>query len=264
LSDLEPINPLKDESNPTAVINLVPGVMAKGLKAIPEYVFDLSLEDLEAKATPTEALRKIRIAFWLEYERAHRCGTLVNMTNVYKGICSQSYFFKILITNSFKLAFILTPPQDYRVQMEEMLELAIRAERTVLETPIKQVRIITNKNGEQKSVEVTDSALAMVHHKIRESIQNRLQGMPVHRSMQINENRNFTSNAPTDGGSLADGFDQAQLNGMDAGALSDLVKELKAENSGQRQVTQGPEASQERDAQDVFTIDVTATTKDGA
>lgn len=251
MSDLEPVNPLKDESNATSVINLVPTAMATRLKAIPEYVFDMEMKELEEKANVGQVERKIRVAFWLEYERAHRNGTPVRMASVYQGTCSMGYFFKNLITNSFKLAYILTPPEDYRVVMEEMLMLAMEEERQILQTPIKQTRTITDKRGEQKTVEVIDSSLAMVKHKIRESLQNRLVGMPVHRSMQITENRHISGQQAFEAGGL--NFSTDDLSKMPIGDLKNLVTGLEAESAG-------PAPALKRGENDEDVIDVSPNT----
>lgn len=223
-----PVNPLKDESNPTSVINLVPTVVAARIKAIPDDVFDLEFDELAELAKAGENERKMRVAFWLEYERAIRTASPILVANVYKGVCNQSNFYNRFIVNSYRLAYILTPPEDYSVKMEEMLLLAMNEERKILETPIKQVRTIL-KDGKEKTFDYVDSSLAMVKHKIRESIQNRLQGMPVHRSMQITHTSHSSGSGMNSIQALALDFDKKDLTKMSDKELKAYVQELKGE-----------------------------------
>jgi hypothetical protein len=250
--DLEKVNPIKDESDARSIVNLVPTSMSTRIKAIPETFFDLGEDELEKLAKITEPERKLRIAFWLEYERAQRTGTVMAMTNVFKGLMHARAFTNGFITNSYKLAYLVTPLEDYRLALEDSLRLAIHREKEVLKIPVVRKRITTNRHGDVTEVEIVDSNLALVQHKIRESIQNRLQGMPVHRSMQITETRSVNSNSSImDGGAFDMGAEA--LGKMSEHELRDLIKKLQGETPG---ATESDSASSgEREVIDVTTTD---------
>ena len=199
-------DPIKDEQDAFSVINMVPSYVAAGIRAIPDELFDLSIEDIEKKGEVDSSIKKLRIAFWIEYERAARTQTQIQMNNVTSGIVHNKFFAKKVATNSYKLAFILTPPENYKITMEEMLHMALSEERKILLTPL-EIKIVKFDNEGSPTSEMTmiDSKLAAVKHKIRESLQNRLHGMPLHRSIQVTENtnRNVGENAPSIRGALS-------------------------------------------------------------
>ena len=94
--ELEPVDPIRDEDDVRSIINLVPGYVSTYMRVIPEEVLQKDAEELEKLADVSESERKMRIAFWIEYERAQRTGTVMQMSNVFKGLCGQGHFARIL------------------------------------------------------------------------------------------------------------------------------------------------------------------------
>jgi len=213
-----------DTDNPRSLINIVPGNTAKAILAIPGEAYELSVEDLKKRVTKNkqddENLELLRTAWWLEYNRAQKTITKFNMGNVYGGICYKANFLREYIGNSFNLLYIMTPPVDYQVQQHRILNLAFAQEIAILKMP--HLKPVYNKEGEMIGEEV-DSKLLAVQQKISDSMRNRLMGMPVNRTMQVNQNINHnSSDAPSFGGKPMEKMDEAELQAM--------VDDLKGEN----------------------------------
>jgi hypothetical protein len=180
-----------DENDSQSVYNLVPASIQKALDNIPEAVWDLPFAELSRKSKPTVELKKLRLSFWLEYERAVRNGNDINFQNVAKGIMNPKGFMSTLTSDFYKCAYIMTPPEDYRVNLEEMLTLALEEERKILEQPLINTHTFISKKGEIVEKEVFDTKLGDLKHKIRESLYTRIFGAPVQRTLSRNINQNY-------------------------------------------------------------------------
>lgn len=230
MNDLESrdLDLLRDEANPGSLVNLVPSYFASGIRAIPADVFDLSLEELEEQAEVDATLSKLRIGFWLEHDRAAGSSRMISMTCFLRGIASQSYFAKKICTNSYKLAYILTPPTDYKVAVNEMLHLSLNAQRKILLAPLEITVTKTNTDGSIQTMTMIDSKLAGEQRKICENLQNREYGNTIHKSMQIIENRSTNGGAfaPSGGGMNLNNMTREQLEAYRNNLSSDTPRLL--------------------------------------
>jgi hypothetical protein len=180
-----------DSDEEKSVYNLVPASIQKALDSIPPAVWEMSFSDLSRKAKPSVELKKLRLSFWLEYERAVRNGNDINFNNVSKGIMNPKHFMETLGSDFYRCAYIMTPPEDYRVNLEEMLTLALEEERKILEQPLINKQVYISKKGEIIEKEVFDTKLGDLKHKIRESLYTRIFGAPVQRTLSRNINQNY-------------------------------------------------------------------------
>jgi hypothetical protein len=169
---------LKDYENPMSVINLVPNDVAKCILAIPDKLLDLEEEELE-KLIPeqTATVNQLRAMFWTEYDRAQEFRMRMDMSRVYVGSCNRGGFYKIC-HDPEKLAWIVTPPKEYTLIVDELLTIALKQVRSILKLPLK------NELG------YTDTKLADVQLKAAMMLDMRQKGGYIHRSMQINQNLN--------------------------------------------------------------------------
>ncbi|WP_212751094.1 hypothetical protein, partial [Escherichia coli] len=85
--------------------------------AIPEEIYDMPFEQIEKKCNPDIDLRRMRVAFWQEYDRAHRTGTAFALTNVFRGLMTGQGFHKHIINNTYRVLYLTTPPPSYQVIM---------------------------------------------------------------------------------------------------------------------------------------------------
>src|SRR4051812_4816371 len=86
---------LWDPENTRSVINIVPATLGSAmLMASRDHgeLFVLDERDLKRKVSPTPTDNRLRLAFWMEYDRAQAQGGKMEMTRIYTGICTRAYF----------------------------------------------------------------------------------------------------------------------------------------------------------------------------
>lgn len=203
-----------DKDDPRSVFHLLPEVMQRYVETIAPEVWERSFAELTRDAKPDVDLKQLRIAFWMDYERCKRNGADIVLAQLCTGIMSIGRFKKHVLGDPFKLAYLLTPPEDYRVKLEEMLQVALEEERKILTLPNVKKKITFDKEGNEHISETTDASIAAVKHKIRESLQNRLYGLPVARIHQVNRNIDSTD-------------DGKKIEDMELPELQAYVEELK-------------------------------------
>jgi hypothetical protein len=146
------------------LLELCPSVIATRIQVIPPEVWLLKEAELETKASVHDNERKLRVAFQMEHERAIRTGDIIVLFNVYKNIVTKSYFYNYVITNSYKLAYIIKPFPEYEMQLEEMLQLGLDERRKILKQPLK------DKEGK------FDHKLAALKEAITKNLEERRRG----------------------------------------------------------------------------------------
>lgn len=195
----------KDRDNPQSLINICPSFISNAIAVIPDFIFELPFEEIRKKSlskpkgiddnniVTEDTLRRLRTAFWLEYANAFNTGRKMMAQGMFNGICQIGYFAKHIAINSFRLAYVVTPPLDYIVRLEEMLDLGLEQTRDILQS--EHLVPLRNKEGELiyengQLVMVLDPKIALVKQKITEDLHNRRRGMPIHRTQSLNRNIN--------------------------------------------------------------------------
>lgn len=169
------LNPLKDKDNPRSLVNITPSSLSKAINFIPDSVFELSEKEVRKVANVGEIEDRLRISFWREYDIAQQTGKKMNIQNIVKGNCSDSHFFRKILTNNFKLAYILTPPTDYLTQIEDIYQLGMQRMRQILE--YDPVDVDTGK---------MDFKIAEVQRRITEDAHLRFKGAIPYKMMTEN------------------------------------------------------------------------------
>ena len=132
-----------DADNPRSAYNLVHTGVQKSIdkarKKAPE-LFDLDEKDLKnelrkRKAFPSPTDNRLRMNFWMAYEKAHAFKQL-NMTSasIAAGACSMEYFTQTYMSRPEKVAWLLCPPASYTVRIQEGLSFALDRMRLILDT----------------------------------------------------------------------------------------------------------------------------------
>lgn len=214
----------RDLSNPRSLVNILPSVAAERVLAIPQSIYESDVNYLKRKFKDDKNIDLLRIAWWVEYNRCQKTLTAFHLPNVYGGLMGGSLFKREYLNNSFKLFYIMTPPVDYQVQQHHILNIAFEQEMKILSLPA--LKTVYNKNGDPVGEEV-DSKLLAIQQKIADSMRNRVMGMPINRSMQINQN--FNNNVPSyNSPTLGDGGSKA-LEAMDETELQQYIESIKEE-----------------------------------
>ncbi len=169
---------IRDKDNQRSIVNLLPTWIASYILAIPEEIFSTPLSKLIERFEHTETDSLLRHAFWLEYERAMKTDTKMTISNIFGGVCDKNYFNREVVTNSFRMAYLLNPPTDYNVRLEELLTIGLEQYREILTLP--------NINAKG----AVDSRLIAVKQKIIEDVTNRRRGQVIQRVEVKSQNLN--------------------------------------------------------------------------
>lgn len=128
---------IADLENPRSLINIVPQDVKNHILALPEAYFDFTEEDLDkAFPNPTPVTQQLRRMFWIEYDRAVEQRTMMNMSNIYPGVCSREGFNKC-IKNKAQLLWIINPPTEYMASTEALLTQGLKRINEMLHFPLK-------------------------------------------------------------------------------------------------------------------------------
>ena len=174
-----------DTTNPRSLVNLVPDIVKQCIDGIPQEYFGLDVTEYEKEIAPgpmlTQTDRRLRLAFWLEYERAQNRGIEMNMKRVIDSACSHDFFYKA-IKNPKKMGYYLIPPVNYSSACDDLLERSILVLGRILDQVV--------------NARVIDSKMAEVAMKIFNAIDARKNGAVVQRVEQKNLNVNVDAATP--------------------------------------------------------------------
>lgn len=186
-----------DISNPRSVINLVPPQIKKAMLRVPLEFYEMDEEELvplafpklqpgKLKPKPTPIDCRLRTAFWIEYERCQTLLTPMLWRNIYSGACTPSYFDQHWLSQKYKVAWLLKPPADYRLALEELLTYGLEEMRELMAIPL------------QDDAGRVNVKLAEVKFKIWQAVEMRLKGAVIQRVRS--ENLNVNVNTDHQGG----------------------------------------------------------------
>ena len=178
---------IADLENPRSLINIVPPDVKNHIMALPEAYFDFTEEDLDkAFPNPTPVTQQLRRMFWIEYDRAIEQRTMMNMSNIYPGVCSREGFNKC-IKNKAQLLWIINPPTEYMASTEALLTQGLKRINEMLHFPLK------TREGN------FDHKLGELILKATLALDMRVKGGYLQRSMQMTKiestNTNMNSNS---------------------------------------------------------------------
>jgi hypothetical protein len=110
------------------IMRILPQGVATAVFNIPDEYLTLNADELE-QLTPkkkfTHTDNKLRISFWKEHTRAiAQMSNTMNMMNVVRGICSRAHLEQMLV-DKVRLAYLILPPPDYDVAMEEFTNYSL-------------------------------------------------------------------------------------------------------------------------------------------
>jgi hypothetical protein len=179
---------VQDRGVAKSVINLVPPGVASKIERLPAEMLDEDESDLQLllpKKQWTIVDRRLRTSFWIEYNRAIQTNSVMNMTLVYGGICARGYFYTAILDNPARLAYLLQPPTNYSVAMEESLMFGLNGLRECLGIAIEEFK------------SQRDPKMLSEIAKIVNNFDLRQKGAVVQRIQQHNINENVST--PKDG-----------------------------------------------------------------
>jgi len=151
---------------PRSFLNLLPESVKKTALIIPEDLLGKDEEEMltvleqKYKYKPTAAVEAMRNNFWMEHDRvAVTRNEIINQSNIYLGVVSREYFYKVLDTSPHIIAYIMTRPPEYEAVMKGLLNLSTRKIRDVLNLPLQKA---DGSIQDPKIIELVLKAAAMV------------------------------------------------------------------------------------------------------
>lgn len=151
---------------PRSFLNLLPESIKKTALTIPEDLLGKDEEEMltvleeKYKYKPTAAVEAMRNNFWMEHDRvAVTRNEIINQSNIYLGVVSREYFYKMLDTSPHTIAYIMTRPPEYEAVMKGLLNLSTRKIRDVLNLPLQKA---DGSIQDAKIIELVLKAAAMV------------------------------------------------------------------------------------------------------
>jgi hypothetical protein len=176
---------LFDRTNPKSVINLLPDItQAKVFSAAHDRpdLFRMGEKELKKASKPTPTECRLRLAFWNEFNVAMSENSKMTMANIFAGICTQQFFDQKFMNEPVCVAWLLCPPANYVIALEEMLTQSQSRMREVLDVdPVDEEGNVNMK-------------LAELQLKIHLATESRLKGSNVQRTQLIAEMRTTNTN----------------------------------------------------------------------
>ena len=117
----------------------------------------------------TVVIQRLRISLWQEYERAVTNNRLMKVSQIFAGICSNTYFQKML-ENPQQLAYILHAPSDYKITLKEAHQAGLEKLREIFNAVV----VDEDGNLNPKSADVVIKAFALIDARYKGSVIQRV------------------------------------------------------------------------------------------
>lgn len=169
-----------DNENPGSVVNMVPERVSKrfaeALSKEP-LAFELDEQSLavalrKKKCMPTATDNRLRLKFWIEYDRCKALGlSKMEMNNIYAGVCSDEFFYNHYLRAYTRVAWLLCPPVAYSAKLTECLDYSLDQLREILSLSIYKTGDDGTETGE------IDLNLCKLKAGIHKMLDDRANGM---------------------------------------------------------------------------------------
>ena len=206
-----------DEDHQFSVVNLVPPSLKERMlarrKENPEF-FEMDEHDLLKELrrrchTPSATDHRLRMKFWMEYDRAMSTYTKMSIPRLCEGVCTVPIFLEYVFKRPHRVSWIMLPPVNYADRMVEALNYGLDQMREILDLPM------VDGNGK------VDHKLAAMKIAVFKMLDDRSNGVAVQRL----EQKSINIQASVDGSELK----QIRLlaDSMSTKQIKDRLKDAK-------------------------------------
>ncbi len=214
-SEAQPLPPIVDPDNPASVTRLIASdAFMNAVQRVPLDFWQRDEEDLAqdfgGASGATETDWALKVALWNSIRRAATGGGSVAPQDVYGGICTYHHWLTRVLANPKRVAWLLSPIQDYQAALEPVLSILAKRAFEIASAPIM------DKSGR------INVALAKVQMQLRRELEDRKFGAPVQKSLHAHANLGQSG-----GETPSQGNTQAELARMEE--INRRLKELDAE-----------------------------------
>ena len=172
---------------PWGLYNIVPDSFRKALYLIDPRWMSWKEETLARKADISDRDENFRLAFWTEYNTCKDMGKKFAIHRVMAGVCSPYYYKTTILKKPMLMAYMVYPPTDYLVFMQNMLYKGQKRMQEVMSA--SAIEVVRNDKGEVIDTKV-DMKLANLQLKTFALIDNRVKGAIVQRVKVEQKNLN--------------------------------------------------------------------------
>lgn len=160
-----------DTGDPNSLISRLPDTLREYFESVNPHYFEKSEAELVLEvfgtSQPQDVCARFKISMWKEFHRVKGTpGKKMSTAAIYSGICTFHYFKRFIATDPGRLAFILTEPKDYHVEVEALLDLAVPEMFRIMQLPHQT----NTKTG------LIDTALLSLKFKIFQHMEARKHG----------------------------------------------------------------------------------------
>lgn len=125
-----------EKDDPRSLINILPKRISEAVEKLPEALLLEDLGSLRRKVRPDSMLNMLRYSFWREYDFAQDNLLDMDISRVTAGICDASLFYHRVVKSELILAWVMHPPSEYMLMMEESLMVGVERLREILDAPV--------------------------------------------------------------------------------------------------------------------------------
>lgn len=120
---------------------------------------------------------RLRVSFWMEYERALNQGDRMIVGNIHNLVCDERSFYRVFLARSAPAIFLCSRPTEYQAHVRELLGHGLRQLRKILDMPVEDPK--TGKLN-MKMLELKTRITAMMDMRVH--------GAPTQKVQQLNLN----------------------------------------------------------------------------
>lgn len=198
--------------------------LQKRISEIPPETFDLTETELKKRLkAPTPELSRLRMVFWDEYSQAVDQQRQISTPALYRGIMPKRAFEAI---TDLELAYVLTPPTNYVVAMQELMDLSTSRLREIMTTPfikkITKTKTLEDGTKVEETTEQVDTAAMDLVFKIATRIEDRMLGAIATRHEHLN--LHISNKFPS---------------GQDLGSIEAEIQAIEVEATGAEEIKDG-------------------------
>lgn len=171
--------------------------LKESIEAIPEELHSSSEIELRNKVRPDIKLYEIKRAFWEEMCHAQDSGKKMRIWRIYDEKVSRAYFYKDILTDPAKMAWITSPLVSYEQKTKAALDMVTERYNELIMMDITSIKKIKTEDGEYVEVKETDPKKALVLLQVIKNLEDRIKGTSIQRQVSV------SAGSPTGKGGVA-------------------------------------------------------------
>ncbi len=152
-----------------SILPLSTGKLAEAAERVTPLLQEFSETQLTNRANVSKTLKYLRVALWDEVSQAEREDRTIIQNNIWRGICCETYWLRLINDLDDKLAYVLCPVKNYDLTNRVLLHVGQQKLFEIMEADIK------DKDGK---LNVKAAALVIKAYK---EVENRVKGESVKR-----------------------------------------------------------------------------------